>query len=69
MKSKNIMVWGFFAAGVLAAVAGLRDIFAPGVFSISPRIPGSGEIIGQLVMAAAFFVVAVVSKTKTWTTS
>jgi hypothetical protein len=42
MKLKKIAVWGFLLAGVLGVTAGLRDWFAPGFFSMSPRIPGTG---------------------------
>lgn len=60
MKLKRIAVWGFLFAGVLGVTAGLRDLYAPGFISMSPRIPGTGDIIGQFVMAAAFFAMAAV---------
>lgn len=61
MKLKKIAFWGFLFAGVLAVIAGLRDLFAPGFISVSPRIPGTGDIIGQFVVAAALFAVAALS--------
>jgi len=44
MTKRNIMVWGFSFAGVLMAVTGLRDLFAPGLASMSPRIPTTGDV-------------------------
>lgn len=61
MKHKNIAVWGFLFAGVLGVIAGLRDWFAPGFISLSPRIPSTGDIIGQFVAAAVLFAVAALS--------
>jgi len=63
MKLKKIAVWGFLLAGVLGVTAGLRDWFAPGFFSMSPRIPGTGDIIGHFVAAVSFFALAVLSAT------
>jgi hypothetical protein len=63
MKLKNIAVWGFLFAGVLGVIAGLRDWFAPGFFSMSPRTLTTGDIIGQFVIAASFFALAAVSTT------
>jgi hypothetical protein len=64
MTKKNIMVWGFLFAGVLMVTAGLRDLFAPGFASISPRIPTTGDVVGDFVTAAAFFAVAAFSRTR-----
>jgi len=61
VKLKKIAVWGFVVAGVLGLIAGLRDWFAPGFFSMSPRIPTNADIIGQFVVAAAFFSLAALS--------
>ena len=61
MNLKKIAVWGFLFAGVLGVTAGLRDLFAPGFISMSPRIPGTGDIIGQFVIAAALFALAALS--------
>ncbi len=55
---KRIAVWGFLIAGVLGVISGLRDIFAPGFFSMSPRIPGRTDIVLQFVSAAAFLLLA-----------
>jgi uncharacterized membrane protein HdeD (DUF308 family) len=61
MKNRNIAFWGFLLAGVLAVIAGLRDLFAPGFFSMSPRLPTNSDIIGQFVIAVTFFAVAILS--------
>ncbi|MEK6336096.1 MAG: hypothetical protein AABM67_14290 [Acidobacteriota bacterium] len=63
MKPKRFAVWGFLFAGVLGVIAGLRDWFAPGFFSMSPRVPGTGDIIGHFVAAVAFFALAALSAT------
>jgi hypothetical protein len=44
MKHK-ITVWGLFAAGILWIIAGLRDIFAPGFFNVSPQVASNTSII------------------------
>jgi hypothetical protein len=62
MTKKNIVVWGFSFAGVLMVTAALRDWFAPGLVSMSPRIPTTGDVIGGFVTAAAFFAVAAFSR-------
>ena len=53
-------MWGFSFAGVLYTIAGLRDIFAPGFFNMSPRIPSKADIVIQFVLAGVFFVLAAV---------
>lgn len=68
MKSKltTIAVWLFLLAGVLYVIAGLRDIFAPGFFKVSPQVPGTGDIILQFVLAGTFLALAaLLRKTKT----
>jgi hypothetical protein len=49
-------LWLF--AGVLWFIAGLRDMFAPGFFNISPHTPSSKDILFQFSMAAMFFAFA-----------
>jgi hypothetical protein len=58
MKQK-IAVWGFSLAGVLEAVGGLRDIFAPGFFNVSPQIATTTDIVVKFVLAAVFLALAV----------
>ena len=58
MKLQKIAVWGFLFAGVLGIIAGLRDIFAPGFFNISPQVKGTSDIILQFVSAASFLALA-----------
>ena len=58
MKLKKVAFWGFLLAGVLYVIAGMRNIFAPGFFNVSPRIPSKGEIVVQFVLAGTFFALA-----------
>lgn len=65
MKLKNIAVWLFLFAGVLYTIAGLRDIFAPGFFNISPQVPTKAGIAMQFLLAGVFLAMAVLTnKTK-----
>ena len=61
MKLRTIAVWGFLLAGVLGLIAGLRDIFAPGFFNISPRIPSKTDIVLQFALAGTFLALAVLA--------
>jgi uncharacterized membrane protein HdeD (DUF308 family) len=54
MRSKKIAVWLFLFAGTLYVIAGLRDIFAPGFFNISPALPSKSDIAMQFFLAAVF---------------
>jgi hypothetical protein len=58
MKSYKIAIWGFLIAGVLGIITGLRDLFAPGFFNVSPQVKGTSDIILQFVSAAAFLALA-----------
>ena len=58
MKLQKIAVWGFLVAGVLGVITGLRDIFAPGFFNVSPQVKSKADIILQFVSAASFFALA-----------
>lgn len=58
MKQK-IAVWGFSLAAVLGVVAGLRDIFAPGFFNMSPQVASTTDIVVTFALAAVFLVLAV----------
>lgn len=57
-KLKRITVWGFVLAGVLGLVAGLRDIFAPGFFKMSPGLPSTTDVVLQFVLAGTFLALA-----------
>ena len=57
MKSKTA-VWLCLLAGLLWVILSLRDIFAPGFFSMSPRVVGKLDITMELATAAAFLIVA-----------
>ena len=56
--TQKIAVWGFSFAGVLGIFTGLRDVFAPGFFNMSPRIPSKTDIIVQFAVAAMFLALA-----------
>lgn len=58
MKLQKIAVWGFLIAGVLGIITGIRDVFAPGFFNISPQIKGKADIVLQFVSAASFLALA-----------
>jgi hypothetical protein len=65
MKRK-IVVAAFVFAGVLGILTGIRDIYAPGFFNISPSIKSNGDIVLQFVAAAMMFVcAALMSRTRT----
>ena len=57
MKSKA-MIWLFLIAGVLWLLAGLRDVFAPGFFSINGRVVTGSEIGLEFAVAAVFIALA-----------
>jgi hypothetical protein len=59
VKKQRITVWGFLFAAVLWALAGLRDTFAPGFFSMSGRVMSSNDIAVEFAVAAMFFLIAV----------
>ncbi len=58
MKLKNVAVWGFLIAGVLGLIGALRDVFAPGFFTVNSRNPSKTDIVMQFVMAATFLALA-----------
>lgn len=62
MKINKVAFWGFLFAGVLYVVAGLRDVFAPGFFNISPQIPSKSSIAMQFVLAGTFLALAVLMR-------
>ena len=58
MKLQRIAVWGFLIAGVLGIITGIRDVFAPGFFNVSPQVKGKADIVLQFVSAASFLALA-----------
>ena len=60
MKSKltTIAVWLSLFAGVLYVIGGLRDIFAPGFFKVTPGVPSTNHILLQFVLAFTFLALA-----------
>lgn len=61
MKLKKLTVGLFLFAGVLFFITGLRDIFAPGFFNVSPQVKSKGDIIFEFVAAVTFFAVGYLS--------
>jgi hypothetical protein len=59
VKNQKIALWGFMFAALCEALAGLRDIFAPGFFTMSGRHMDGGDIALQFAIAAMCFVVGV----------
>jgi hypothetical protein len=57
LKNYKIALWGFMFAALLFTLAGLRDIFAPGFFTMSGRKMSGGDIALQFALAAMFFFV------------
>jgi hypothetical protein len=57
LKNQKFALWGFMFATLLEALAGLRDTFAPGFFSMSGRRMSSGDIAVEFAIAAMCFVV------------
>jgi len=64
VKLKKLTVGLFLFAGVLFLITGLRDIFAPGFFNVSPQVKSRGDIIFQFVAAVTFLAVGYLSSLK-----
>jgi hypothetical protein len=56
-KSKTVM-WLFIAAGTLWMLAGIRDLFAPGFFSISGRSVSGSSIALDFAIGVVFLIMA-----------
>lgn len=61
MRLQKLTVGLFLFAGVLFVIAGLRDIFAPGFFNVSPQVKSRGDIIFEFAAAVTFFAVGYLS--------
>jgi len=59
-KPKTVM-WLFIVAGLLWILAGIRDLFAPGFFSISGQ-PVSGSSIALSFAIGIFFLIIACSQ-------
>jgi hypothetical protein len=57
VRLKKLTVGLFLFAGVLFGISGLRDIFAPGFFNVSPQLKGKGDIVFEFVAAVTFLAV------------
>ena len=55
---KRILLGLSALAAVMWLMAGLRDVFAPDFFTISPRVMGKSDIIIEFATAAVFFALA-----------
>ena len=65
MKRK-IVVSAWVFAGVLGLLAGIRNIYAPGFFNVSPLIKSNADIALHFVAAAVMFVcAALMSRSRT----
>ena len=61
MKLQKLTVRLFLFAGALFLITGLRDIFAPGFFNVSPQVKTRGDIIFQFAAAVTFLAVGYLS--------
>jgi hypothetical protein len=57
MKSRTAMIFCFLT-GLLLLIAGLRNIFAPGFFSISPRVMSKIDLTMLFAAAGIFWLAA-----------
>jgi predicted ribosome-associated RNA-binding protein Tma20 len=57
VKPQKLTVGLFLFAGLLFLIAGLRDIFAPGFFNVSPQVKSRGDIIFEFAAAVTFLTV------------
>ena len=57
MAKTKIVIWLFILAGLLWILAGIRDLFAPGFFSISGRAV-SGSIALDFAIGIVFLILA-----------
>ena len=64
MKLQKITVGLFLFTGALFAIAGLRDIFAPGFFNVSPQVKGKTDIIFEFAAAVTFLAVGYLTSLK-----
>lgn len=52
--TKKIALWLNIAIGIIWIGIGLRDMFAPGLFSFSPTIASNSTIVLDFVAGVAF---------------
>jgi len=57
VKSRKV-TWLFTLAGALWMLAGIRDLFAPGFFSISGRTVTSSDITVDFAIGSLFLIIA-----------
>lgn len=56
--NKTTTMWLCAAVGVLWMAIGLRDLFAPHLFSFSPNVAGNSTIVLDFGAGAAFLICA-----------
>ena len=63
MKLKKTAMWFLLFGAVLYFIGGLRDIFAPGFFNVSPQIPTKWDIAMKFGIAGICLAMAALYKT------
>ena len=58
MTKPKIVTWLFIVAGALWILAGTRDLFAPGFFSISGRPVTASDIAFNFAIGIVFLILA-----------
>ena len=58
MKMNRAAFWLFIVAGTLWMLAGLRDLFAPGFFSINGRVVTGSSIALDFAIGAVFLILS-----------
>jgi hypothetical protein len=58
MAKTKIVMWLFILAGLLWILAGIRDLFAPGFFSISGRTVSGSSIALDFAVGIVFLILA-----------
>ena len=57
MPKAKIVTWLFILAGLLWILAGIRDLFAPGFFSINGRIVTDSSIALNFAIGIVFLII------------
>ena len=57
MAKPKIVMWLFIFAGLLWILAGIRDLFVPGFFSISGRTVSNSSIALDFAIGIVFLVI------------
>ena len=57
MAKPKVVMWLSILAGLLWILAGIRDLFAPGLFSISGRTVSGSSIALNFVVGIVFLII------------